>query len=245
MTSHHFQQGHQMKPITPRSNDLKHSVFLHKQLASIRVLFFSLTVIVSFNRLLRVFAVWFQISVFFSTSVRFSTKTLPYLAYKAYKAYKAFMAFKRSRLNPFEKYCSITSFSVDWQRTIRLLYGSVDILSVYTIKLQVIVNQNHWTSIAKTTTPEQIQNGWQKSFISKNLMVRQVTRPCPCMTTSIIINITHVISMWAPSPLLDHSWLSWCWGPNDYWELLRNFSISWRRKNKGVLWLRYHRYPSE
>ena len=143
MTSHHFQQGHQMKPITPRSNDLKHSVFLHKQLASIRVLFFSLTVIVSFNRLLRVFAVWFQISVSFSTSVRFSTKTLPYLAYKAYKAYKAFMAFKRSRLNPFEKYCSITSFSVDWQRTIRLLYGSVDILSVYTIKLQVIVNQNH------------------------------------------------------------------------------------------------------
>ena len=143
MTSHHFQQGHQMKPITPRSNDLKHSVFLHKQHASIRVLFFSLTVIVSFNRLLRVFAVWFQISVFFSTSVRFSTKTLPYLAYKAYKAYKAFMAFKRSRLNPFEKYCSITPFSVDWQRTIRLLYGSVDILSVYTIKLQVIVNQNH------------------------------------------------------------------------------------------------------
>ena len=162
MTSHHFQQGHQMKPITPRSNDLKHSVFLHKQLASIRVSFFSFTVIVLFNRLLRVFAVWFQISVFFSTSVRFSTKTLPYLAYKAYKAYKAFMAFKRSRLNPFEKYCSITPFSVDWQRTIRLLYGSVGILSVYTIKLQVIVNQNHWTSIAKTTTPEQIQNGWQR-----------------------------------------------------------------------------------
>ena len=146
MTSHHFQQGHQMKPITPRSNDLKHSVFLHKQLASIRVSFFSLTVIVLFNRLLRVFAVWFQISVFFSTSVRFSTKTLAYLAYlayKAYKAYKAFIAFKRSRLNPFEKYRSITYFSVDWQRTIRLLYGSVGILSVYTIKLQVIVNQNH------------------------------------------------------------------------------------------------------
>ena len=27
-------------------------------------------------------------------------------------------------------------------------------------------------------------------------MVRHVTRPCPCMTTSIIINITRVISMW-------------------------------------------------
>ena len=52
----------------------------------------------------------------FSTNVRFSTKTLAYLAYKAYKAYmayKAFMAFKRSRLNPFQKYRSVTSFSVD------------------------------------------------------------------------------------------------------------------------------------
>ena len=27
-------------------------------------------------------------------------------------------------------------------------------------------------------------------------MARHVTRPCPCMTTSIIINITRVISMW-------------------------------------------------
>ena len=29
-------------------------------------------------------------------------------------------------------------------------------------------------------------------------MVRHVTRPCPCMTTSIIIKITRVISMWTP-----------------------------------------------
>ena len=32
--------------------------------------------------------------------------------------------------------------------------------------------------------------------MSKNLVVRHVTRPCPCMTTSIIIKITRVISMW-------------------------------------------------
>ena len=62
-----------------------------------------------------------------------------YKAYKtfvAFKTYKAFMAFKRSRLNPFQKYRSITSFSVDWPRTIRLVYASVGILSVCTIKLQ-------------------------------------------------------------------------------------------------------------
>ena len=54
----------------------------------------------------------------FTTSVRFSTKTLAYLAYKAFKA------FKRWRLNPFQNY---RSFSVDWPRTIRLVYASVNI----------------------------------------------------------------------------------------------------------------------
>ena len=76
----------------------------------------------------------FQI-LLFTTSERFSTKTLAYLAYKA------FMAFKRSRLNPFQNYRSITSFSVDWPRTIRLVYASVSILSVCAIMLQVIVIQ--------------------------------------------------------------------------------------------------------
>ena len=78
----------------------------------------------------------------FTTSVRFSTTTLAYLAYKVYKTYKAFkafMAFKRSRLNPFQNYRSITSFSVDWPRTMRLVYASVSILSVCAIMLQVIV----------------------------------------------------------------------------------------------------------
>ena len=76
----------------------------------------------------------FQI-LLFTTSVRFSTKTLAYLAYLAYKAYKAFkafmafMTFKRSRLDPFQNYRSVTSFSVDWPRTIRLVYASVRILT--------------------------------------------------------------------------------------------------------------------
>ena len=96
----------------------------------------------------------FRFQIFlFSIRVRFSTKTLVYLAHKTYKAfmafktYKAFMALKRSRLNPFQKYHLITPLSVDWPRT------------------------------------------------RKNLVVCHVTRPCPCMTLSITIKITHVISM--------------------------------------------------
>ena len=87
----------------------------------------------------KVYAVWFRFQILlFTTSVSFSTKTLAYLAYKAFKA---FMAFKRSRLNPFQNYRSITSFSVDWPRTIRLVYASVSILSVCAIMLQVTVIQ--------------------------------------------------------------------------------------------------------
>ena len=85
----------------------------------------------------------FQI-LLFTTSARFSTTTLAYKAYEAYKAYKAFrvfMAFKRSRLNPFQNYRSITSLSVDWPRTIRLVYASVSILSVW-----VIVIQTRWNT---------------------------------------------------------------------------------------------------
>ena len=86
----------------------------------------------------------------FSTNVRFSTKTLAYLAYKAckaymaFKTYKAFMAFKRLRLNPFQKYRSVTSLSVDWPRTIRLVYASVSILSVCTIKLHLACSDIQW-----------------------------------------------------------------------------------------------------
>ena len=83
----------------------------------------------------------FQI-LLFTTSIRFSTLTyLAYKAYKAFKAFKAFMVFKRSQLNPFQNYRSITSFIVDWPRTIRLTYASVSILSVCAIMLQVIVVQ--------------------------------------------------------------------------------------------------------
>ena len=62
----------------------------------------------------------FQI-LLFTTSVRFSTKTLAYLTYKDYR--------------------SITSFSLDWPRKIRLVYASISILSVCAIMLQVIVIQ--------------------------------------------------------------------------------------------------------
>ena len=103
--------------------------------------------VVLFNRLHSVYAVWFQISdVAFYNKCTFSTKTLAYLAYKAYKTFKAFMAFKRSWLSPFQNYRSITSFSVDWPRTIRLVYASVSILSVCAIMLQVIVIQTRWNT---------------------------------------------------------------------------------------------------
>ena len=103
------------------------------------------------------------------------------------------MCFFQSQSVP--KYRSITSFSVDWPRTIRLVCASVSILSVCTMKLQIIENQKRCTSITKTTTPEKIRNGWQKSFIGKNLVVRHVTRPCPCITTSIVIKITKTSSL--------------------------------------------------
>ena len=79
----------------------------------------------------------FQI-LLLTTSERFSTKTLAYLAYKVFKA---FMAFKRSRLNLFQNYRSITSFSVDQPRLIRLVYASVSILRVCAIMLQEIAIQ--------------------------------------------------------------------------------------------------------
>ena len=148
------------------------------------------------------------------------------------------MAFKRSRLNPFQNYRSITSFSVDWPRTIRLVYASVSILSVCAIMLQVIVIQTRWN-----------KNDWQKSFISKNLVVRHVTRPCPCMTTSIIIKITRVISMWTPH------WITVSYhgveGPmtTGYYCAVFPFCGGGKKKrwqkNKGVLRLGYHRYPSK
>ena len=42
-------------------------------------------------------------------------------------------------------------------------------------------------------------------------MVRHVTRPCPCMTTSIIIKITRVISIWT---IECNNWMK-------FWEFLR------------------------
>ena len=166
----------------------------------------------------------------FTTSVRFSTKTLAYLAYKAFKA------FKRWRLNPFQNYRSITSFSVDWPRTIRLVYASVSILSVCAIMLQVIVIQTRWNT--KRLTKEFYKQKSRGSSCDPALSVHDNVNHHQDNTRDQHVNTS-----------LDHSWLSWCWEPNDHWVLLRNFSILWQRKkkkrrqkNKG--WLGYHRYPS-
>ena len=127
----------------------------------------------------------FQI-LLFTTSVRFSTKTLAYLAYKAYKAFKAFMAFKRSRLNLVQNYRSVTSFSVDWPRTMRLVYASVSILSVCATMLQVIVIQTHWN------TKRSIKDFYkQKSRDSS-------CDPALSVLDSVNHQKTRVISMWTP-----------------------------------------------
>ena len=190
----------------------------------------------------------FQI-LLFSTSVRFSTKTLAYLAYKAYKAYKAFMAFKRSRLNPFQNYRSITSFSVDWPRTIRLVYASVSILSVCTIKLQVIVNQKRWTSIAKTTT----QNKYKmtdKEFYKKK------SRGSSCdPALSVHDNVNHhqhntrdqhvnTFILTGSQSVVMTLRAQWPLGTIAQFFHFVVEEKKRRQKNKGVLWLGYHRYPS-
>ena len=83
-------------------------------------------------------------------------------------------------------------------------------------------DRNPNTLIYKTMT---------KEFYRQNLVIRHLTRPCLCMTTSIIIKITCMISMWTPH------WITVsCHGvegpTSDLWVLLRNFSILWRRKKK-------------
>ena len=86
------------------------------------------------------FAFRFQI-LLYPTSVRFSTKTLAYLAYKVFKA---FIAFKRSRLNPFQNYRSITTFSVDWPRTIRLVCVGKYFEIGSQLVVMVLRAQDHW-----------------------------------------------------------------------------------------------------
>ena len=79
-----------------------------------------------------------------------------------------------------------------------------------------------------------------------------MTRPCPCMTTSIIIKIARVISMWTPH------WITVsCHGvegpmTSGYYCAIFPFCGGGkkkrkkrRQKNKGILWLGYHRYPSK
>ena len=83
--------------------------------------------------------------------------------------------------------------------------------------------------------------------MGKNLVVHRVTRPYPCMTTPVIIKITCVISMRTPH------WLTVsCHGvegpmTTGYYCAIFPFcggKIKDDKKNKGILWLGYHRYPS-
>ena len=175
----------------------------------------------------------FQI-LLFTTSERFSTTILAYLAYKAFKA---FMAFKHSRLNPFQNYRSITSFSVDWPRTIRLVYASVSILSVCAIMLQVIAIQTRWNT-------KRLKNEFHK----------QKSRGSSCDPALSVhdnvnhIEITRVINMWTPH------WITVsCHGvegpmTTGYYCAIFPFCGGGKKKddkkNKGILWLGYHRYPS-
>ena len=63
----------------------------------------------------------------------------------------------------------------------------VSILRICAIKLQELAIQLRWYTKQLT-----------KEFYKQNLVIRHVTRPCLCMTTSIFIKITRVISMWTP-----------------------------------------------
>ena len=97
-------------------------------------------------------------------------------------------------------------------------------------------------------------------------MVHHVTRPCPFMTTSIIIKITRVISMWTPhwitvschgveGPMTTGYYCAifpFCGGGKKKDDKKTKAFYDWattgipvkRQKNKGILWLGYHRYPS-
>ena len=101
--------------------------------------------------------------------------------------------------------------------------------------LQVIAIQTRWNTKRLT-----------KEFYRQNLVVRHVTEPCTCMTTSIIIKITRVISMWTPH------WITVSYhgveGPmtTGYYVAIFPFcggGKKKRQKNKGILWQGYHRYP--
>ena len=86
-----------------------------------------------------------------------------------------------------------------------------------------------------------------------------MTRPCPCMTTSIIIKIARVISMWTPhwitvschgveGPMTYGYYLEifpFCGGGKKQKKKTKKNKKKRRQKNKCILWLGYHRYPSK
>ena len=110
-------------------------------------------------------------------------------------------------------------------------------MRVCAIMLQEIAIQIRWNTKQLT-----------KEFYKQNLVIRHVTRPCLCMTTSIIIKITRVISMWTPH------WITVsCHGlegpmTTGYYCAIFLFCGGGKKmttKKQGILWLGYHRYPSK
>ena len=100
-------------------------------------------------------------------------------------------------------------------------------------------------------------------------MIRHVTRPCLCMTASIIIKIKRVISMWTPHWITfscrgvegKHAWSAcehligsqlvvmvlraqWPLGTIAQFFHFVAEEKNKQKKNTGILWLGYHRYPS-
>ena len=173
------------------------------------------------------------------------------------------MAFKRSRLNPFQKYRSITSFGVDWPRTIRLVYVSVSILNVCTIKLHVIVkivgkNCNRKPKTLNLHRPNnnpRTNTKWLK-WLTKEFYI-QISRGSSCdPALSVHDNINHhqdntrdqhvsTFTLIGSQLVVLVLRAQWSLGTMAQFFHFVVEEKKRRQKNKGVLWLSYHRYPNK
>ena len=138
------------------------------------------------------------------------------------------MAFKCSRLNPFLKYHSITSFSLDWPRTILLVYASASILSVCSIKLHVIVNKD----IGPPSPKKQSQNKYEMA--DKRVLEAKISWFICDPALSGRDNVNH-----HQSNTCEHLYPPWITvschgveGPMTTGHYYAIFSILWRRKRK-------------
>ena len=135
---------------------------------SIRVLFFSLTVLVLFNRLHRLYAVCFQISDF-ALSNKCTFFNIGILGIQGIQGFHCFQAFATQSVPklPLNK---IFQCGLAANNTTCVCVGKY----FERLRRNAPCDRNPNTLKYKTTD-------------SKNFVVCHVTRPCPCMTTSIII----------------------------------------------------------